>query len=549
MTSDQNTHSFPCLPPADDNTRKDIRKHLALMDAEVFISSFDRPNIQYRIEGKNNPRQQLLRFIKSEYPQAAGIVYCLSRKRTEETAAFLRSEGINALHYHAGMESSSRAEHMQRFIVDESVVMVATIAFGMGIDKPDVRFVAHLDMPKSIESYYQETGRAGRDSLPSTAWMVYGLQDVISLQQMLGSSDAGQEIVQIERHKLTAMLGLCEATECRRKTLLRYFGEVLDEPCGNCDTCISPVQTWDATEAARMALSAVYRTGQRFGAAYVSDVLQGKRDDRIQRFQHDKLQVFGIGAAHDANVWRSVFRQLIARSMLSTDFDRKGGLKLTELARPVLTGEESLFFRVDEKPAKRKKARGGKTVSAEHAGLWEELRSLRSKIAKQQGIPAYVIFHDATLMEMVENRPVNLSAMSAISGVGAAKLDKYGEQFLEVINNSEKEVFSDQEIQTRLLAELSKGTAIDSMVESSGIPQAKVDGGLVALASDGRLTLDAIASHLSEEQQQEIEAEILFAIDTGEQSLKPVSESLGGKYSLSFLRVMQSAIKSEAGVE
>jgi len=547
--------NYPGIPrvaltaTADDNTRKDIRKHLALMDAEVFISSFDRPNIQYRIEGKNNPRQQLLRFIKSEYPQAAGIVYCLSRKRTEETAAFLRSEGINALHYHAGMESSNRAEHMQRFIVDESVVMVATIAFGMGIDKPDVRFVAHLDMPKSIESYYQETGRAGRDSLPSTAWMVYGLQDVISLQQMLGSSDAGQEIVQIERHKLTAMLGLCEATECRRKTLLRYFGEVLDEPCGNCDICISPVQTWDATEAARMALSAVYRTGQRFGAAYVSDVLQGKRDDRIQRFQHDKLQVFGIGAAHDANVWRSVFRQLIARSMLSTDFDRKGGLKLTELARPVLTGEESLFFRVDEKPAKRKKARSGKTVSAEHAGLWEELRSLRSKIAKQQGIPAYVIFHDATLMEMVENRPVNLSAMSAISGVGAAKLDKYGEQFLDVINNSEKDVLSDQEIQTRLLAELSKGTAIDSMVESSGIPQAKVDGGLVALASDGRLTLDAIASHLSEEQQQEIEAEILFAIDTGEQSLKPVSESLGGKYSLSFLRVMQSAIKSEAGVE
>ena len=534
---------------ADENTRKDIRKHLKLQSAEVFISSFDRPNIQYRIEGKNNPRQQLLRFIKSEYPKSAGIVYCLSRKRTEETAAFLRAEGIDALCYHAGMDSSSRAEHMQRFIVDESVVMVATIAFGMGIDKPDVRFVAHLDMPKSIESYYQETGRAGRDGLSSTAWMVYGLQDVISLQQMLGSSEAGQDILQIERHKLTAMLGLCEATECRRKTLLRYFGEVLDEPCGNCDTCLTPVKTWDATEAARMALSAAYRTGQRFGAAYLSDVLQGKNDDRIQRFKHDQLNVFGVGAEHDANVWRSVFRQLIARSMLTTDMDRKGGLKLTELARPVLVGEEPLYFRVDDKPAKRKKARSGKTVSTEHAGLWEELRTLRSEIAKEQGVPAYVIFHDATLMEMVENRPLTLDAMSAVSGVGAAKLEKYGQQFLDAINNTEKESLSDEEIQSRLQTELSKGTPIDAMAANSDLPQAKIDSGLVALASAGELTIEAITSDLNEEQQQEIEAEILFSIDTGEQSLQPLSERLGGRYSLSLLRVARAAVKSEAGVE
>lgn len=547
--------SYPGVPrialtaTADENTRKDIRKHLQLTNAEVFISSFDRPNIQYRIEGKNNPRQQLLRFIKSEYPQSAGIVYCLSRKRTEETAAFLRSEGINALCYHAGMESSTRAENMQRFIVDESVVMVATIAFGMGIDKPDVRFVAHLDMPKSIESYYQETGRAGRDGLASAAWMVYGLQDVISLQQMLGSSDAGQEVLQIERHKLTAMLGLCEATECRRKTLLRYFGEVLDEPCGNCDTCITPVKTWDATEAAKMALSAAYRTGQRFGAAYLSDVLQGKEDDRIKRFKHNNLKVFGVGVAHDANVWRSVFRQLIARSMLTTDMDRKGGLKLTELARPVLTGEESLFFRVDDKPAKRKKARSGKTVSAEHAGLWEELRSLRSEIAKEQGVPAYVIFHDATLMEMVENKPRTLAAMSAISGVGAAKLEKYGDQFLSTINSTEKESLSDEEIRTRLLAELNNGTSIDAIAAKSGIPQSKTDSGLVALARDGQLTIETITAELSEAQQQEIEAEILFAIDTDEQSLQPVSERLGGRYSLSLLRVVQAVVKNEAGVE
>jgi len=298
-----------------------------------------------------------------------------------------------------------------------------------------------------------------------------------------------------------------------------------------------------------MALSAAYRTGQRFGAAYLSDVLQGKDDDRIQRFKHDKLKVFGVGAEHDANVWRSVFRQLIARSMLTTDIDRKGGLKLTELARPVLVGEEPLYFRVDDKPAKRKKARSGKTVSTEHAGLWEELRTLRSEIAKEQGVPAYVIFHDATLMEMVENRPLTLGAMSAVSGVGAAKLEKYGQQFLDAINNTEKESLSDEEIQSRLQTELSKGTPIDAMAANSDLPQAKIDSGLVALASAGELTIEAITSDLNEEQQQEIEAEILFSIDTGEQSLQPLSERLGGRYSLSLLRVARAAVKSEAGVE
>lgn len=537
---------------ADENTRDDIRKHLRLEHAEVFISSFDRPNIQYRIEGKNNPRQQLLQFIKSEYPKASGIVYCLSRKRTEDTAAYLQSQDINALHYHAGMDSRARAENMQRFIVEEGVVMVATIAFGMGIDKPDVRFVAHLDMPKSIESYYQETGRGGRDGLPSTAWMVYGLQDVISLQQMLGSSDAAQDIVQIERHKLTAMLGLCEATECRRQTLLRYFGETLDKPCGNCDTCLNPVKTWDATEAARMALSAAYRTGQRFGASYLTDVLLGKTDDRISRFKHDTLSVYGVGTEHDANTWRSVFRQLIARSLLTTDMERKGGLRLTETSRPVLKGDEQLFFRVDEKPVKQKRTRSGKSVAPEDNNLWEQLRITRSDIAKQQGVPAYVIFHDATLMEMVQNKPKTLDAMAAISGVGAAKLEKYGQQFLNSIGevvNGEKTTIDPEEVKVLLLNEISKGTPVHKLASSCKISESQADSVLIRLATEGELSLEQITASMSEDESSEVEAEILFAIDTGEKSLKSVSTRLGGKYSMSLLRMIQAAIKTEVGVE
>ena len=540
---------------ADENTRGDIRTHLRLQHAEVFISSFDRPNIQYRIESKNNPRQQLLRFIKSEYSGVSGIVYCLSRKRTEETANFLKAEGINALHYHAGMDTASRSEHMQRFIHEEAIVMVATVAFGMGIDKPDVRFVAHLDMPKSIESYYQETGRAGRDGLSSTAWMVYGLQDVISLQQMLGSTEASQDVVQIERHKLTAMLGLCEATECRRKTLLRYFGEELQEACGNCDICANPVSTWDATEAGRMALSAAYRTGQRFGASYLTDVLLGKVDDRITRFGHDKLSVYGVGVAYDSNTWRGVIRQLIARSLLTTDLERKGGLRLTEAARPVLAGTEVLLFRVEDKPVARKKTRSQKkSVSAEHAGLWEDLRALRSDIAKQQGIPAYVIFHDATLMEMVERQPANLKSMSAISGVGSAKLEKYGQQFLDIINgDSASEGLSDEvsadEIRRKLLLELRNNASLDELKDQCGLTQTQVDTGLVALAKEGKLSLEVVTASLTTEQQDELEAEILFSIDSDEKSLKPVFERLEGRYPMPLLRMMHQLVKNEMGVE
>lgn len=528
---------------ADDNTREDIRKHLKLTHAKIFISSFDRPNIQYRIEGKNKPREQLLQFIKSEYPQASGIIYCLSRKKTEETANYLQGQGINALYYHAGLDSHTRSDNMQRFIREEAIVMVATIAFGMGIDKPDVRFVAHLDMPKSIESYYQETGRAGRDGLPSTAWMVYGLQDVISIQQMLDSA--------IEQHKLTAMLGLCEATECRRKTLLRYFGEELHNPCGNCDTCLTPVKTWDATNAARMALSAAYRTGQRFGASYLTDVLLGKKDTRISNFKHDKLSVYGIGAEHDANTWRSVFRQLVARSLLTTDLELRGGLKLTEQSRPVLKGEEELQFRLDEKPTRQKKTRSGKTVAPQDNNLWEELRITRSDIAKEQGVPAYVIFHDATLMEMVENKPRTLDAMAAISGVGAAKLEKYGQQFLDAISkvqNSPAEADPDK-IRAQIVSEVKSGTALSKIAERCDLSTSQVDKTLIALAHMGELSVDAITAGMSEDEIGEIESEILFAIDTGEQSMQQASVRLGEKYPVSVLTMMHAAIRTEVDVE
>lgn len=543
---------------ADENTRQDIKAHLRLKNASVFISSFDRPNIQYRIEAKNSPRIQLLKFIQSEYPQATGIVYCLSRKKTEETARYLVDQGFNALAYHAGMPGNQRSANMQRFIVEENIIMVATVAFGMGIDKPDVRFVAHLDMPKSIESYYQETGRAGRDGLPSVAWMVYGLQDTITFQQMLNDSDASQDVIQVERHKLTAMTGLCEATECRRKTLLLYFGENRDGACGNCDTCITPPETWDATEATRKALSAVYRTGQRFGTSYLINVLLGKTDERISRFGHDKLSVYGVGIEHDANTWRSVFRQIIARSLLTTDMDSRGGLRLTEAARPVLKGDENIFFRHEAKPASRKKARTARnSVSAEHSELWEKLRETRRVVASEQGVPAYVIFHDATLMEMTEAQPANLKAMAAISGVGAAKLEKYGQIFLDAINNqsAENEVLANKAATVKdLLSALEQGVkGLSNLTEQSGLASEKVITGMTGLIKQGKLSLDTalagIDAEITESQQGEIEGEILVLLEEGDNSIQRLYDYFNQVYDANVLRIIQAAVIYELAEE
>ena len=436
---------FPAIPrialtaTADEQTRLEIAARLQLEDAARFVVGFDRPNIRYRIGVKHNARQQLLAFLKAEHPQDAGIVYCLSRKKTEETASWLATQGFTALPYHAGLPAEERAAHQARFLREESIVMVATIAFGMGIDKPDVRFVAHLDLPKTIESYYQETGRAGRDGAPANAWMIYGLQDVIKLRQMMQSSQGSEQHKRIEQHRLNAMLGLCEITSCRRQALLDYFGETYPEPCGNCDGCLEPAQTWDATEACRMALSAVARTGERFGVNHLIDVLKGKETEKIWQFDHHHLPTFGVGDALDNNQWRSVFRQLVGRGYLSVDLQGYGALKLQEKWRPLLRGECDISLRLDQKQKVAKRQTKTPLPDDIHVGLWEALRECRRELAEEQGVPPYVIFHDSTLVEMCSAAPKTLDAFSKLSGVGERKLMKYGEAFIATIKTAEQE--------------------------------------------------------------------------------------------------------------
>ncbi len=437
---------FPGVPrialtaTADPQTRGEIIRRLALADARIFISSFDRPNIRYTIVDKADPRAQLLRFIREEHAGEAGIVYCLSRKKTDETAAWLAQHGVGALPYHAGMDAESRAANQARFQREDGVVVVATIAFGMGIDKPDVRFVAHLDLPKSIEGYYQETGRAGRDGLPADAWMTYGLGDVVQLRRLIEQSEANEEFRRISFAKLDALLGLCETAGCRRVRLLDYFGEK-SEPCGNCDTCLSPPETWDATEAARKALSAIYRTGQRFGAVHLIDVLRGNVTARVSQWQHDQLSVFGLGADLDEATWRGVFRQLVAMGYARPDHDAFGGLRLTDAARAVLKGEESVEMRRASRKLPKAKARARRPEWAMQAAaaadvdeqLLARLRAWRSAQAKAQAVPAYVILHDATLSAIAAAQPRDLGALSTITGIGAKKLDRYGQALLEVV--------------------------------------------------------------------------------------------------------------------
>ena len=442
---EQLQHRFPNVPrvaltaTADARTQQEIIDRLGLEHAAQFVVGFDRPNIQYRIGLKNNPRQQLLRFLKDEHSQDAGIVYCLSRKKTEETAQWLTEQGFDALPYHAGLSAEIRAAHQARFLRDENVIVVATIAFGMGIDKPDVRFVVHLDLPKTVESYYQETGRAGRDGAPATAWMIYGLQDVIKLRQMLQSSQGSEQHKRLEQHRLNAMLGLCEITSCRRQSLLQYFGEDYPQPCGNCDSCLDPAKTWDATEACRMALSAVARTGERFGVNHLIDVLRGKETDKMWQFEHHLLPTFGVGTALDNNQWRSVFRQLVGRSYLSVDMEGYGALKLQEQCRPLLRGEVSIALRVDQKQKVVKRQTKAPLPEEVDVGLWEALRECRREQAEEQGVPPYVIFHDSTLIEMCTLLPQTHDEFANLTGVGERKLLKYGDAFLVAIRRAQDE--------------------------------------------------------------------------------------------------------------
>jgi ATP-dependent DNA helicase RecQ len=441
---------FPQVPrmaltaTADPRTREEIVERLALQDAQQFVSSFDRPNIRYAIAQRHNPRSQLLSFL-DEHRGDAGIVYCLSRRKVDETAEWLSGAGIEALPYHAGLDAATRAANQQRFLREDGIVMVATVAFGMGIDKPDVRFVAHLDLPRSMEGYYQETGRGGRDGLPANAWMIYGLSDVVTMSQMIAQSESGDERKRIERAKLDSLLSYAEATQCRRELLLSAFGEDFHGPCGNCDNCLVPPKTWDATVPAQKALSAVYRSGQRYGSGHVIDILRGIDSERMSQLGHDRLTTFGIGADMDEKQWRSVFRQLLAAGLLATDAEGFGTLRLTTASRDVLVGNRKIHMREETRPARRASRRRDSQlitgaslgIEAYEQSLWDALRALRSRLAKQHGVPAYVIFHDATLLAMLRAMPENEDDLAAISGVGEAKLKRYGRDFLEVINAKE----------------------------------------------------------------------------------------------------------------
>ncbi|WP_196139627.1 DNA helicase RecQ [Aliikangiella sp. G2MR2-5] len=539
---------FPAVPrialtaTADQRTRQEIIEHLKLNNAELHVSSFDRPNITYQIQEGASGREQLWRFIQSQHAEDAGIVYCLSRNKVESVASWLSQKGRVALPYHAGLSAEERAKNQSRFLRESGVIIVATIAFGMGIDKPDVRFVAHLSLPKNIEAYYQETGRAGRDGEPATAWMSYGLQDVITLRQMMAQSDANEQYKQVSRQKLEALLGLCEQTSCRRQTLLRYFGEPLDSACGNCDNCINPPQTWDATEEARKALSCVYRTGQRFGVAYLVDILRGKDDPKIIERGHHELSTFAIGSELSVAEWRSLFRQLIAQGLLNVNHDRYGAIELDESCRPLLKGEATLAARKPvEKEKESNKSRSSRAakLSSIHLPLFEALKALRRAYADEQGVPPYVVFHDATLIEMVEKRPSTLSEMQFISGVGSRKISLYGDEFLSTIKAHPlpQGVFpqlSDTVNETMIL--LSQSLSVKDISQRRELAESTIYSHLSTAIEAGlidpteALALDSDDYHL-----------IVQALNSVDASLKDARELLGEAFDYGVIRCVAAA--------
>lgn len=543
---------YPSIPrialtaTADEPTRKEIIQRLNLDKAGLFVSSFDRPNICYSIsQNQGNAREQLLRFINNEHEDDAGIVYCLSRKKVEQTAEWLTSKGLTALPYHAGLTHTVRQQNQHRFLTQDGIIIVATIAFGMGIDKPDVRFVAHLNLPKSIEAYYQETGRAGRDGEAANAWMMYGLQDVIMLKQMMESSDADEAHKRVEHHKLQSMLGFSEITTCRRQALLKYFGDDLKQPCGNCDTCITPAETWDASVVAQKALSCVYKTDQRFGVTYLVDVLIGKDNGRIKQFGHDKLSLFGIGKELEVKQWRSVFRQLIARNLLSVDIEGHGSLRLTEECRPVLRGEEILMLRKETKQEKAQK-RGRKSnhnIKDADKLLWEALRTRRKELSDELDVPPYVIFHDAALMEMVERQPQTHEQFSKITGVGEKKLEAYADFFLKVIkeNLQSNESLSSSDTVDETLRLLRSGLNVDDIASKRELKPTTIFNHLALSIEQGDIELQQVVD-LTDKEIKTIQ-DAIFTFSDNDKKLKPVFEALDGLFDYNQLKCVRASLE------
>ncbi|MEG1041073.1 MAG: DNA helicase RecQ, partial [Pseudomonas sp.] len=544
---------FPHVPrialtaTADMRTREEIVTRLHLQNAERFLSSFDRPNIFYRIVPKEQPRKQLLAFLGDRRGNA-GIVYCLSRKKVDDVASYLCDQGFPALPYHAGLPAETRASNQRRFLNEEGLIMVATIAFGMGIDKPNVRFVAHLDLPKSLEAYYQETGRAGRDGLPADAWMAYGLQDMVMLKQMLQNSEGDERHKRIEQHKLDAMLALCEETRCRRQTLLNYFDEELPQPCGHCDNCIDGVQTWDATEPARQALSAVYRTGQRYGVGHLVDVLLGRDNEKIRNFGHEKLAVHGVGKDRSEGEWRSLFRQLVARGLADIDLEGYGGLRLSDSCRPLLRGEVSLELRRELKPQTTSKGSSGASpasqlVRGDEREQWEALRALRRKLAEEHGVPPYVIFPDSTLLEMLRSQPASLSEMAQVSGVGARKLERYGAAFLEVLGGAAEAPPQVADLRHELTSLARAGMTPTQIAGQLNCSEKNVYSLLAEAIGRQQLSLEQAL-----DLPQDLLEEIQDAFLDGEGELPPVSaiaEQFGARVPEGVLYCVRAALAAE----